>query len=248
MSPEVLTFMKDATRNISRFGSIIERSPLQTYASLLLFSPLSSKVRQRFWNTRLPASSHVQDVELDWDTHLQTLEAHECLASYMSFSPDGKFLASAFYNSTIRVWNTATGTHLATLKDNMLGYVTYMIFSPNGSRLATKSDDGMAHMWNITTWTHMHTIKSGDGDIKTFSFTPDSRFLVSVTDANIIQCWSVDTGTHQQTILSSPTVFLTCLSSDGQLVASASSGGGIRLWNLTTGATQHMLTTHIEDI
>ncbi|KAH7246072.1 hypothetical protein BKA59DRAFT_186429 [Fusarium tricinctum] len=71
MSPEVLAFMKDATRTISRFGPVIGRSPLQTYASVLLFSPLASKVRQMFWNTRLPASSYVQGVELGWDAHLQ---------------------------------------------------------------------------------------------------------------------------------------------------------------------------------
>jgi WD40 repeat protein len=190
----------------------------------------------------------VQNVEFDWDAHLLKLEYHEYRATYVSFSPDGKFLASAFRGHTIQVWNTATGTHLVTFKDHILRYVTYMIFSPNGSRLATKSVDGMVQMWNMTTWTHMHTIKSVDGDIKAFSFTPDSQFLVSVTDANIIQCWSVDTGTRQQTILSSPGVLLTCLSSDGQLVASASSGGVVRLWNLPTGTTRHILTTHIEDI
>lgn len=50
---ELSEFIKDASKVIAAFGSIIEQTPFQIYEALILFSPITSKVRQRFWDQGL---------------------------------------------------------------------------------------------------------------------------------------------------------------------------------------------------
>ena len=52
----------------------------------------------------------------------------------MAFSPDGKTLASASYDETIRLWDTATGAHRQTLEGHG-GGVNAVAFSPDGKTL-----------------------------------------------------------------------------------------------------------------
>ncbi|KAJ4016030.1 hypothetical protein NW752_006964 [Fusarium irregulare] len=87
-------FLEDATSTILSFASIIESTPLQAYASLLLFSPATSKVRQQFWNQRLPPLSHIEGIKSNWDAHLRTLDVSDAVTG-LSFSSDGRFVASA---------------------------------------------------------------------------------------------------------------------------------------------------------
>ncbi|TKA38987.1 hypothetical protein B0A49_13918, partial [Cryomyces minteri] len=47
---------------------------------------------------------------------LRTLEGHSHWVSAVAFSPDGKLLASASWDSTVKVWDAGTGTTLQTLE------------------------------------------------------------------------------------------------------------------------------------
>jgi len=80
----------------------IEQAPLQTYYSALIFAPAKSIVRKQFedkmpgWMLRLPMAQE------DWSALLQTLEGHTGRVNSVIFSPDGKLLASASYDGTVR--------------------------------------------------------------------------------------------------------------------------------------------------
>ena len=54
----------------------------------------------------------------------------------MAFSPDGKRLASASGDGTVKVWDAATGQETLTLKGHT-GVVSSVAFSPDGKRLAS---------------------------------------------------------------------------------------------------------------
>jgi len=68
----------------------------------------------------------------------------------VSYSPDGKTLASGSYDKTVKLWDAATGKELATLKGHS-GPVQSVAFSPDGKTLATASDDKTIKLWDLAT-------------------------------------------------------------------------------------------------
>ncbi len=65
-----------------------------------------------------------------------TLKGHTSVVVSVAFSPDGKTLASASYDGTLKLWDMATGKERATLGE-YTGCVGCVAFSPDGKTLAS---------------------------------------------------------------------------------------------------------------
>ncbi|NEQ29332.1 MAG: hypothetical protein F6K28_62500, partial [Microcoleus sp. SIO2G3] len=63
------------------------------------------------------------------------------------FSPDGKMIASASDDNTVKLWNVS-GQELTALKGHR-GSVNSVVFSPDGKMIASASDDNTVKLWNM---------------------------------------------------------------------------------------------------
>ena len=69
----------------------------------------------------------------------------------MAFSPDDKMLATASFDGTARLENTATLSQVGISITADSSRIYSVAFSPKGTILATGSADGTARLWDTDT-------------------------------------------------------------------------------------------------
>ena len=82
--------------------------------------------------------------------HIHTLRGDTAEVFGVAYSPDGKRLASASWDKTVRVWDPHTGQEFRTLRGHTAEVIA-VAFSPDGKRLASASWDKTVKIWDWAT-------------------------------------------------------------------------------------------------
>ncbi|MFF9363049.1 nSTAND1 domain-containing NTPase [Streptomyces griseoluteus] len=171
------------------------------------------------------------------------LTGHTGAVYLTSFSPDGKVLATASYDRTVRLWNVADRGNPKPLGAPLQGHrswVSSAVFSPDGHTLASAGDDGTIHLWDVTDPAHPKSLgeplTGHDGTIYLVAFSPDGRTLASAGEDRTVRLWNV-ADPHRAKPLGalrghSAPVRSVAFSPDGRTLASGGDDDTVRLWDV----------------
>ena len=101
---------------------------------------------------RLARSAGAEIFILDLATHREPihLRGHSDFITGLALSPDGRRLASASKDGTVKLWEPATGREILTLLHGRDDPVTGVSFSPDGLQLVSVSRSGAVKVWDAT--------------------------------------------------------------------------------------------------
>ena len=196
--------------------------------------------------------------------------------SRLTFSPDGKTIAFDSEAKKIQLWHTETGDELnIPLVDqeadiSNMPRVTALAFSPDGTTLVSGTHQGGIQTWNVATGKalavfaeptdqgNLEYLEYNSERILALCFSSDGTLLAGGSYKRI-HIWEVATGNILLSVDpddhngDSPWTYSTypeslVFSPDGAILVSGLVGGGIQLWDVTTGDRIAALDGHTQQV
>lgn len=159
---------------------------------------------------------------------------HKPAVVAVAFSPDGRTVATADAEGTIRLW-TSTGQALGKplIQD---ARIRALGFSPDSRTLASAGNDDTARLWDVETGRPRSAPLRHDGHVRTLSFSPNGKMLATGSDDYTARIWDANTGKPiGDALRHRDSIRAIAFSPDSRLVLTGSNDHKARLWEAATG-------------
>jgi WD40 repeat protein len=161
---------------------------------------------------------------------------HEGVVASLSFAAGSRYLASAGWDKTVRIWDLWNqSSHPLVLKGHSQR-ISSVAFAPSGKRLASGGDDRTVRVWDLRDPDASSQLLSGheNGWVTALAFSSDGKHLASSGWDKTVRVWDLRRLTAAPIVFSGheDLVESVAFAPDGDHVASASKDKSVRLWDL----------------
>eukprot|EP00747_Dinoflagellata_sp_TGD_P155667 gnl/TRDRNA2_/TRDRNA2_177601_c0_seq7.p1 gnl/TRDRNA2_/TRDRNA2_177601_c0~~gnl/TRDRNA2_/TRDRNA2_177601_c0_seq7.p1 ORF type:complete len:337 (+),score=-22.15 gnl/TRDRNA2_/TRDRNA2_177601_c0_seq7:100-1110(+) len=122
------------------------------------------------------------------ETPKAKLLGHQKPVNYLSFSPDTKWLISASFDHTIRLWCGITGRFLS-LFGSHVGPVYMCAWSPSSRFFASASKDSTIKIFDVLECHLSDSLTGHKGHVFAIDWSPDGRLIASGGKDGFIKLW-----------------------------------------------------------
>jgi WD40 repeat protein/beta-lactamase regulating signal transducer with metallopeptidase domain len=187
-----------------------------------------------------------------WDVasrrELGVLRDLERAATSITFSLDGRTVATSGSDGVVRLWDVATR--------RTTGSLTYercrsVVFSPDGRYLASARDGGDVVLWDARGGRQVGLLKGHRDRVTRIAFAPDGRSLATAGGDKSVKLWSLSARrqTARATLKGDLTpVWSVAYSPDGKVLAVGDgpidTPGTVTLWDVATRKVRATLDGH----